>query len=79
MDQFHSGAVDHFQSGGIMPCSGSLYPAHHLQLGDEVVCEFCRARLHVVAPPDNRNRDPWPGSPSPRVEAHLSVWRAPGD
>lgn len=62
-----------------LTCSGSLLPVHHLQLGDEVVCEFCRARVRVVLPPGDRNRDPWMGSPDARVEAHLSVWRAPGE
>ena len=57
-------------------CPGSLLPVPHLQLGDEVVCDFCRARLRVVAPPD-RTRAPWPGSPELRGEAHLSSWVAP--
>jgi hypothetical protein len=54
-------------------CFGSLLPARHLQAGDEVVCEFCRAKLPVVPPPGDRNRDPWLGSPDARVEAHESV------
>ena len=45
-------------------------------MGDEVVCEFCRAKLRVVAPPADRNRDPWPDSAEQRIEAHMSDARA---
>jgi hypothetical protein len=30
--------------------SGSLLPVRHLQAGEEVECEFCRAKLRVMAP-----------------------------
>ena len=34
-----------------LSCSGSLLPVRHLQAGEEVECESCRAKLRVVAPP----------------------------
>jgi len=34
-----------------LSCPGSLRPVEHLKPGDEVVCEFCRARLKVIPPP----------------------------
>jgi len=34
-----------------LSCSNSLLPVRHLQAGEEAVCEFCRAKLRVVAPP----------------------------
>ena len=38
-----------------------------------------RAAVKVIAPPTELVGEPYPGSPDPRLEKHLSVWRAPGE
>ena len=58
-------------------CAGSLLPASHLKVGDSATGEFWRARVHVVAPPADQRRDPWPGGPEVRGEAHGSAWTPP--
>jgi len=49
---------------------GSWLPEEHRQPGDVVACAICGRPVVVVPPPEDRNRDPWPGSQVPRVEPH---------
>ena len=51
-------------------CPGSGPPESHRAVGDTVTCPLCSEPVVLVEPPEDRTRDPWPGSRSARVPKH---------
>jgi hypothetical protein len=53
-------------------CPASWQPEEHRHLGDTVACAIFGKPVVVVARPEDRNRDPWPGLNEPRINPHWS-------